>query len=820
MINLVMLALGIFSVAFWSALPGLLVALAIYLLAILVSLLLLRKLHGRLDLLGRLGLTSFQGLLFLGAGMLWGIFSAQQLLQDILPESLNGEEFQLTGRIVGLVDRDKVRSRFDFAVESARLLSEEPGRSEELAKQIIDGKILLSWYGAQELRAGQRWQLTARLRRPRGFVNPRAFDYQSWLLQQGYRATGYVRSPQQAEKLPSGGLVGSGYIGSVSAQLREQVKQAVESSDLSLRGRAVLLALSIGDKSRLGDWWQELARLGIVHLLVISGLHIGLVALLGAALGKLLARAAIVSAALAGRIGHSASNPSLHWLPALTGLLAAFAYSLLAGFSLPTQRALIAVAVVVFARLRFRRIQPFVCLVWALALIAVFQPLAVLSAGFWLSFMAVTILIVWFSPWQSCARWWPQRRALSAQLALLLVMSVPLLLFVGRLSWLAPMVNLLAIPWVSALTVPATLVGCLLLPFSQQAAAALWQLSDWSVTALWRLLDLLPADWGFLVSPVGTSNLALAAALLAGLSLLLPWHLYCRWLGVLPLALLLLGRQPTDTLRVTVLDVGQGLAVVVETPTHRLLYDSGARFSDGFSAGSGIVAPYFWQRGYGRIDKTLVSHEDGDHSGGFASLQQVLASGDIITGPGVYFSEQVLNGQSVEICHAGQQWHWDAVLFQMLSPMAAEQGGEQGEEPSGNTSGNTHGNNSSCVLQISWGQIRILLPGDIESAVETQLLGSAILLPAPIDLLVAPHHGSKTSSTSAFVQRLQPKQVVFSAGYQHQFGHPHRSVSERYINLGSRVWNTAEQGAITFEWQPSGELTVSAARSERRYWWR
>ena len=802
MINLMMLALGIFSVAFWPALPDLPVALALYLLATLFGLLLLRKVQ------------HIWGVLFLGAGMLWGIFSAQQLLQDILPENLNGEGFQLTGRIIGLVDRDAVRSRFDFAVESARLLSEEPGganglgRSEEVAKQIIDGKILLSWYGAQELRAGQRWQLTARLRRPRGFVNPRAFDYQSWLLQQGYKATGYVRASQQAMKLPFEGLAGSGYTSSISAQLREQIKQAIESSDLSLRGRAVLLALSIGDKSRLGGWWQELARLGIVHLLVISGLHIGLVALLGAALGKLLARAAIVSAALVGRLGRRASNPNLQWLPPITGLLAAFAYSLLAGFSLPTQRALIAVAVVVFARLRFRRIQPFVCLIWALTLIALCQPLAVLSAGFWLSFIAVAILIVWFSPWRSMARWWPQRRTLTAQLALLLVMSVPLMLFVGRLSWLAPLVNLLAIPWVSALTVPTTLVGCLLLPFSQQAAAALWQLSDWSVTTLWRLLDLLPADWGFLVSPVGTSNLALAAALLAGLSLLLPWHLYCRWLGVLPLALLLLGRQPTDTLRVTVLDVGQGLAVVVETPTHRLLYDSGPRYSDSFSAGSGIVAPYFWQHGYGRIDRTLISHEDGDHSGGFPSLQQVVPSDDIITGPGVYFSEHDLKGQSTEICQAGQQWRWNGVLFQMLSPMAKERGGQ------------TSGNNSSCVLQISWGQIRILLPGDIESAVETQLLGSAILLPAPIDLLVAPHHGSKTSSTSAFVQRLQPKQVVFSAGYQHQFGHPHSSVSERYINLGSRVWNTAEQGAITFEWQPSGELTVSAARSETRYWWR
>jgi competence protein ComEC len=566
--------------------------------------------------------------------------------------------------------------------------------------------------------------------------------------------------------------------------------------------------------------------LGIVHLLVISGLHIGLVALFGAALGKGLARLVILMSSACSLLGLRLSSPALHWLAPVSGLLAAGAYSLLAGFSLPTQRALIAVAVVVIARLRFRRIQPFVCLIWALTLIALLQPLAVLSAGFWLSFSAVAILIAWFSPWQSIDPWWTKKRTVSAQLALLVVMSVPLLFFIGRLSWLAPLVNLVAVLWVSMVTVPTVLFGCLLLPVSSRTAEVIWAISDWSVNLLWRFLDLLPSDQGFLVSPVGASSLVLSAALLAGLCLMLPRHLRERWLGVLPLALLLLfNDRPKFGLRVTVLDVGQGLAVVVETDKRNLLYDSGAQFSAAFSAGSGIVAPFLWQRGWRSITTTLISHEDGDHSGGFAALQQVLPSRQIITGPGVNYPEAVLQGQNVEICNAGAEWRWGEVLFEILSPVSAV-GSITARE----------GNNSSCVLRIRWRDIQLLLPCDIESATEYQLLDTGRLDGPHLDVLVAPHHGSKTSSTAKFVQQLQPKHMVFSAGYRHQFGHPHPSVVNAYNAVNSRVWNTAEQGAITFEWsrhekpardltgeltgELSGQLTVTTARGQARRWWR
>jgi competence protein ComEC len=284
-----------------------------------------------------------------------------------------------------------------------------------------------------------------------------------------------------------------------------------------------------------------------------------------------------------------------------------------------------------------------------------------------------------------------------------------------------------------------------------------------------------------------------------------------------------LSERPKFGLRVTVLDVGQGLAVVVETDQRSLLYDSGAQFSPAFSAGSGIVAPFLWQRGWSAIDMTLMSHINGDHSGGFAGLQQVLPSRQIMTGPGVNYPPAILGGQNVEICNAGTQWHWDKVFFEILSPTAAAgQGARKGAKKGGN--------NSSCVMRIRWRDIEVLLPGDIESAAEYQLLDSGRLgagrlnlgriKASPIDLLVAPHHGSKTSSTPKFVQQLRPNHVVFSAGYQHQFGHPHRSVSQRYRSAGSRTWTTAEQGAITFEWLLSGELEITTARGQAQRWWR
>ena len=780
MARLFALSLGIFSVAWWPLLPNL--YLSLVLLVCTIPLWCYRWLRWFLSLL---------------LGTCWGVICGHLLLESNLPAEYEGEDILLRGTISGLVDRNSRRSRFSFDVDSARLLSDS-------SQQIAIKKVLISWYEEEQLNTGESWQLIVRLRRPRGFVNPGTFDYQLWLHQQGFNATGYVREPDLATKLYQQNFA-------FADRLRTLLRQRIldeEGADLSTPGRAVILALTIGDKKSLSQWWPDLARLGIAHLLVISGLHIGLVALLGAFLGGTMTR-------LVNLLFRASSRRSFsfHWIAPICGLLSAFIYSLLAGFSLPTQRALIAVTVVVIARMSYRKIPPLTCMGWALFLIALTQPLAILSAGFWLSFTAVGLLIWWFSPQCSLDNRYKFRRTASAQLALLAAMSVPLLLFLGRLSWWAPLVNLVAVPWVSFITVPLSLAGCVM-P-AEYLTHWFWELADNSLSPLWWLLERLPPRAGFWVSPQPVSSSLLAALLLAGLWLLLPRGFFSecqRYLGLLPLFLMLIFPWQRHSLQVTVLDVGQGLAVTVETENHTLVYDSGNQFSEQFSTGSGIVAPYLWQRGRGQLETTIISHEDGDHRGGFPSLENVLPSQRLLVGPAVVFEQklqnQLLKEGKMTLCQKGQSWHWDRVDFMLLSP----------------ASRSTAGNNSSCVLQLVFKpaagrEVTVLLPGDIERSAELALLQEA-KLNSSVDLVVAPHHGSRTSSTADFVEHLRPRHVVFSTGYRHHFNHPHPGVVARYRQQGATLWDTGEQGAIKFRWLHSGELQVDAARDRQRRWWR
>ncbi|MDA9095800.1 DNA internalization-related competence protein ComEC/Rec2 [Porticoccaceae bacterium] len=793
---LLALSIGIFSVAWWPRLPdstdiiGFSVASAI---ALLVS---------AIFLTGRK--RSFACIIgCVGLGICWALFMADRQLHQQLPEHLDKQDFLITGTIDSLIDTNDRRSRFSFAVDSAQLLSDP-------SQQVPLKSVLLSWYrfsGAGvsgELRSGERWQIIGRLQRPRGMRNPGAFDYQSWLVQQGYSATGYVRQSKKALRLEGSRHSINNY--------RNQIREAINGSGLSELGGAVVVALSIGDKQQISAQWDDLARLGIVHLLVISGLHIGLVATmgfwLGAGLGRLLLplhRRLPVLVSLIGRC----SGP-------LMAIFAALGYSLLAGFSLSTQRALIAVVVVMLSKLLFRRIEPYICMAWALVLIGIAQPLAIMSAGFWLSFVAVGLLLWWFTPWlskhdmtstkHSFSLW----RISSAQLALLAGMAIPLLFFMGRASWLAPLVNLVAVPWISFVTIPLSLMGVALHTAWPEGASLLWQWADYSVAPLWLFVDWLPVSVGFVHAPMAFDIWGFTAALLAVIGLLLPRGLLPnvlagRWLLLLPLLAVLICSKPQSPLRLTVLDVGQGLALVLETPDKTLVYDSGPNYGERFSAGSGIVAPYLWRRGRSQIDLLVVSHEDGDHAGGVDSLLASVEVKDVLVGPGFV-------AKNYRRCVAGQRWEWgegvDRVSFEILSP---------------SPSSANEGNNSSCVLLIRWRDQTILLPGDIEHSVEAHLQRSPFSkLPlTPVTVMLAPHHGSQTSSTQGFVDRVRPAHVVFSSGYRHQFGHPHSAVVDRYRSVKSQRWLTSEQGAISFVWNQQGVLKVGPTRTSRPdRWWR
>ena len=770
---LMALSIGIFNVAFWPQLPSNAVMIAVVSVLFLVG----------LGLRGAARKAAITLLVFF-LGVWWAVLMAHRELHYQLPEHLDKQDFLVTGTIASLIDSNDRRSRFSFDVDSVDLLSDN-------AERVSLRSLLLSWYhveGAKRtLVPGQRWQIIVRLRRPRGMRNPGGFDYQSWLLQQGYSATGYIRQTESARMLQAAKF-------SIN-QYRSQVRKAINSSGLTAIGGAVLVALSIGDRQKLSGHWDDLARLGIVHLLVISGLHIGLVGAIGFLIGTALSRAVLPLH----RQFPSLVNTIGRYSGPLMAVLLASGYSLLAGFSLSTQRALIGVMVVMVGKVIFRHVTPLTGMLWGLALIALSQPLAVLSAGFWLSFIAVSLLIWWFAPWVGPQHRLSIKRVFSVQLALLVVMLIPLLFFMGRASWLAPIVNIIAVPWVSFVSVPLTLVGVALDIVWPEMAVKTWQLADHSIAVLWWAVEWLPKKAGFMLTPLAVDRWGLAAAFLAVVGLILPWRLAGRWLCLLPFFTLLVGVRPEPPLRLTVLDVGQGLAIVIEVADKTLVYDAGPNFGDRFSAGSGIIAPYLWRRGRGQIDLLVISHEDGDHSGGLVSLLNAVTVKQILAGPGVTTT-------AAKHCLAGHSWQWgqgaDRIDFTILSPHLA---------------GAVEGNNSSCVLLVKWRDQIILLPGDIEQAVEQDLEVDF----GPVNLLVAPHHGSKTSSTDKFVALVHPEHVIFSSGYRHQFGHPHRAVVSRYRRLNSRLWRTSHQGAISFVWDQQGELRVTIQRKiDVDRWWR
>ena len=398
-------------------------------------------------------------------------------------------------------------------------------------------------------------------------------------------------------------------------------------------------------------------------------------------------------------------------------------------------------------------------------------------------------------------------------------MTAPLLLFVGKISWLGLVVNLVAVPYVSFITVPLCLMAAVLFFFSASAAQLLWQLAGLSIDGLWSLFNFLPSNWGFFDFAVPTSTLFFTCLVLLAFTVLLPRGLVSRWILILPFMLHLIAHKPRLPLRINVLDVGQGLSVVVESQSKLMVYDVGASYGERFDMGSVVVAPFIVSRGFKHVDRVVVSHGDMDHFGGFKGLSDSLPVKQAVLPPGIF--SHALQGNSFvgekSYCYASKRWQWEFknsssesewIYFDILSQKLQGRGSDMEDS-----------NNNSCVLLIRWRDISILLPGDIEKQAEKLLLENYEL--PLVDLLVAPHHGSKTSSGRDFIKQLMPNHVVFSAGYQHHFGHPHADVIKRYELFGSKQWATATNGAVTFEWDNSGDLKVLTAKeSKARFWWR
>ncbi|MCW8827380.1 MAG: DNA internalization-related competence protein ComEC/Rec2, partial [Gammaproteobacteria bacterium] len=481
---------------------------------------------------------------------------------------------------------------------------------------------------------------------------------------------------------------------------------------------------------------------------------------------------------------------------AVGAILAAFAYAALAGFSIPTQRALLMLMIAFGAIVLQRPVRPLQLLSFALLMVLLLDPFASLSVGFWLSFAAVALIFAELNGGEGNRL----TRYGKLQWLLFLGLAPLLILFFGRVSLIAPVANLVAVPWVSLWVVPLTLLGVVALPISQALAGMLLTLASYGMSGLTELLSWLDS----LVAPLNlipASDWLLVPAAI-GLAITLFYRHRLRGVGLLGLLPLLLISPPAlkeGEARLTLLDVGQGLSVVVETRDHTLLFDTGASYLSGFNFGEAVVAPYLRHRGIERVDSLIISHGDNDHIGGARSLREKIDIGRIITSV-----PTMVHWADPEICSAGDSWHWNGVNFEMLHPQSLALPFSE--------------NDLSCVLKISSHDQSVLLTGDIEAVAERLLIEQyGERLSATI--LIAPHHGSKTSSTQPFIDMVSPEWVLFPVGYRNRYHFPHPSVVERYRKSGANLLNSFSEGAISFKLCEKCPLKPQRYRQqERRYW--
>jgi competence protein ComEC len=725
---------------------------------------------------------AFLPVLFLVGGMVWITLYAGVLLKDSLPPQLEGKDLHVEGIIADLPKPAERGVRFKFDVLNASLPDSHGANAILNDTQLdIPHIIQLTSYDPDFVpHVGDKWSFLVRLKRPQGFQNPGGFDYEGYLFHERIRATGYIRSNEPPRLISSD--LSSRPIGRFRQHLSEGIRAALPENAFA----GIINAFANGDETGIENkQWDVLQRTGTTHLIAISGMNIGLIAGIAFFLMRWLW-------ALPGFI---VLRLPAQKVAAISALVAAIAYAALAGFAIPTQRAMIMLAVVMGAILLNRRPRPSHLLATALFLVLLYDPLAVISAGFWLSFAAIGVILLAIH-----GRVDETRRSQWGRIQWVVAIGLlPLMLAMFQQSSVSgPLANMLAIPVIEIIVIPMTLLGVFCLVVLPQAISTfLFQIAAWTMSKLWVALEYLASlDQTLWVqhAPVGW---ALTCALLGILLLLAPRGWPARWLGIiwlLPMFMVRPAGPAPGELWFTLLDVGQGLAAVARTQHHTLVFDSGPRFSERFDTGRAVIAPYLRDSGVDNIDTLIISHGDNDHIGGAASLlaafppQRVLSS----------VPERLPGG---EHCLAGQSWRWDDVEFSILSPDKIT----------------VQGNNASCVLLIKSANGNVLLTGDIEAKTEGNLTRQWNP-DLDIQFLIVPHHGSKTSSTQAFIDAIDPQFALFPFGYKNRYRHPNQQVVERYRAHGSQLLDSPAQGAITVKLRAHDPEITGYREAHKRYW--
>ncbi len=724
-------------------------------------------------------------------GFAWSIGVSQSLVSQEIQANLIRKDIAIGGWISGIPNRDEHKVRFNFEINTV---------NGEANLGQLPKRLRLSWYERPppELQSGEYWQMTVRLKPAHGSLNPGGFDYSAYLFANRIRATGYVRIKNPREHIPDKDKFRP------INQLRHRF-DAFSSQQVGDHS-ALLSALSVGLRNRMSDQqWLTLQNTGTTHLMAISGLHIGLVAALFYGITGFIWRHTLLTRTL---------YPSQK-VSALGALAAGFIYAALAGFSLPTTRALwmlIATTVWLLSGINSSKWFGFGLV---LATVLVIDSLASLSAGFWLSFLAVAIILYSYrqpatetkSPpaLPITRRFWRKTQLILSrysliQVALFIGLAPVLLIFFQKLSIASLVANAIAIPIIGLIIVPLALLSLALFAFGASTFSGfilgiangvfetIWQLLDWLGGQPWAILEMGAPPWWVRI-----------LAALATLVLFYPKPLRLRWLALvlLPLALIIKPERPADgSFWLTLLDVGQGLSAIVQTAHHTLVYDVGPKSEGGFDAGSSIVAPFLRHQGITTIDTLVISHGNQDHIGGLNSVLSQFPTTNRFTS----ITERVANSTS---CVSGMRWQWDQVSFEILHPTDTDR---------------FSGNDASCVLLIKSDFGQALLTADIEASAESVLIKRHLASTLRSDVILVPHQGSKTSSSPAFIEATQPQLALINAGYLNHFGHPHPAVTKRYQQRSIPLLNTASEGAIHLHFNPTGIQIKTERRNRERYW--
>ncbi len=736
-------------------------------------------------------------LAFLILGIVWASTRAAIRMHDELPPEWQQQVVIVQGVVASVPDASAARERFRFDVE--KVLTEGA---------VIPTHISLNYYphyfgfkqkqpknngqavtlADQHFHAGARWVLAVKLKRPHGTLNPHGFDFSAWALSENMRATGSIKWKVKMERL-DGLVLHPKYL---LERLRENIKNNISRMLPNRPYAGVIQALVVGDDGGIDtDTWQVLLQTGVTHLMSISGLHITMLS--GMAFG--------VFYALWRRLPKLVLMLPARKAATLAGVVAACMYAFVAGFSVPTQRTFYMLLVFAYALWIGRQINIAQVLSIGVLVVVLIDPWAVSAAGFWLSFGAVALISFALNGRVGRTHW--LIGAIKTQWAVTIGMLPLLLIMFNQASIISPIANAIAIPVVSFIVTPLALFGSFL-SFAWVLEVA-YQFLDWLMQLLVWLNELPIALWRQ-HSPLSWT---FWPALLGGLMLLLPKGVPLRTLGIagfLPMLFVVPDRPVHGDMRVTVLDVGQGLSVHVQTATHDLIYDAGPKYSAQADAGSRIVLPYLYGEGVKQLDRLVVSHDDNDHSGGAGAILNSMPVAKVMSS----YTFDALDGDAEYMqCITGDKWVWDGVTFNVLYPTVEHIYDDHVKD-----------NNKSCVLNITSDGGSMLLTGDIQKKAEKYLLKHVDPVYLESDVMTVPHHGSKTSSSKEFLSAVMPTFSIASAGYLNRFGHPKPLVMGRYAKYDSVVYQSAEDGAVVIDFLYHEDvISLETWRSEyRRYW--